>query len=285
MRLRVSKLSFCSRLNWPPITAGCNTAPQNLACDATLPAAKVLSDFNVADACVGGVTLHSVVTNPVSGTPANRCSATVADRTVTRTYTFRDACNNETTCIETFVFAQDQTGPSITDGCNTAPQNLACDATLPAAKVLSDFNVTDACVGGVTLHSVVTNPVSGTPANRCSATVADRTVTRTYTFRDACNNETTCIETFVFAQDQTGPSITDGCNTAPQNLACDATLPAAKVLSDFNVTDACVGGVTLHSVVTNPVSGTPANRCSATVADRTVTRTYTFRDACNNETT
>ncbi|MBK9581532.1 MAG: hypothetical protein IPO48_06400 [Saprospiraceae bacterium] len=44
------KLRFCSRSNWSSITGGCNTAPQNLACDATLPAAKVLSDFNVTDA-------------------------------------------------------------------------------------------------------------------------------------------------------------------------------------------------------------------------------------------
>jgi hypothetical protein len=231
--------------NEPPvITAGCVTDPQLLACDASLPAAKELSDFTVSDDCSGPVTLDA---NPVvSGLPVDLCSADDADRTVTRTYTFRDACGNPTTCVETFVYAQDVTGPVITP---PAPLELTCDQsvdhTAAIAAWLATATVTDVCDEDITILNDYTDYTQS----------CGNVITVNFNATDDCDNSAVAVSSTITFVDQTSPTL-----TCPSDITI-APNPAVGFCSTVveyagTATDNCDDNVSVFTISGPPSGGT-----------------------------
>ncbi|MBK8643241.1 MAG: hypothetical protein IPN15_13795 [Saprospiraceae bacterium] len=119
--------------------------------------------------------------------------------TITRTWTATDACNNNTSCIQT-ITVQDVTKPVI-----TCPVNVTanCQDDLSPTGTGS-ATATDNCdnTPAITYNDVSTK---GTDPEQCN--YYTYTITRTWTATDACNNNTSCIQT-ITVQDVTKPVIT-----------------------------------------------------------------------------
>jgi len=250
---------------WPSNIVGQN----NCFADADL--SSLLSDDDVAelysDGCGGTLT--------VSHTDANT-STDNCGWTITRTYTIRDACGNETTNTQS-VNGSDQRAPTLT---GTWPSNIVgqnnCFADADLSGLMSDDDVAalynDGCGGTAT----VTHSDANTATDNCGWTI-----TRTYTITNACGTNSTTNTQSVSGSDQTAPTLT---GTWPSNIVgqnnCFADADVSGLMGDADVaalySDGCGGTIS----VTHADANTSTDNCGWTI-----TRTYTISDACGNEIT
>ena len=261
-------------------TIGCPSNVNGLACDAAIPTAftSITAFINgggtVSDNCSPNSSL-SISHNNVF-TSNNVCN----NRNLQRTYTIEDACGNASSCTQTFTFLGDSQAPIIT----ATPNNqtgLLCGASIPtafttvAAFKAAGGSVTDDCSTLSISHSDATNGGTG-----CSG--SPTIVSRTYTFTDACNNSNNTMQTFTYDTDSQGPTI--GCPSTINGLACNAAVPNAHtsigafLAAGGTVSDNCSANNQLSISHNDVDSG--LNSCNN--PSRTIQRTYTITDVCNN---
>ncbi|MCX7549194.1 hypothetical protein OS188_14650, partial [Xanthomarina sp. F1114] len=219
-------------------------APADVAydCIADVPAAEELT---ATDNCSGDIT--GVVTENIED--ADSCNITI-----TRTWTFTDACNNMSS-VSQIITVSDTIAPIAPQ----APADITyqCEADVPAAMELT---ATDNCAGDII------GVVSETTDNSDACNI---TITRTWTFTDTCNN-TSSVSQVITVADTTAPVAPQ----APADIAyqCIDDVPAAMELT---ATDNCAGDII--GVVSETTDNTDA-------CNLTITRTWTFTDTCNNST-
>ncbi len=213
-----------------------------MECDVVPTAATLVATDNCSDATV---TFNEVRTD---GTCENAY-------TLTRTWTAKDVCGNETSATQ-IVTVQDTTAPTFT---TPAPADVTveCDVVPTAATLLATDNCSDATV---TFNEVRTD---GTCENAY-------TLTRTWTAKDVCGNETSATQIVTVQDNTTAPTFT---TPAPADVTveCDVVPTAATLVATDNCSDATV---TFNEVRTD---GTCDNAY-------TLTRTWTAKDVCGNET-
>ena len=217
----------------------------NGQCASDMPAPVSLT---ANDNCDGVLTVQ-----PVDG--ARVPDATGCGYTVTRTWTFTDACGNSSSVSQT-IHIQDTIAPTISGvptgsnlGCN--PGNLPTDASVKALLA-----ATDNC-GTATI--TVTHIDSGTD---CA-----KTRTFTITASDVCDNAMTPVTVvYTWKIDTTAPVMT-GLPSATASYQCRSDVPAAPTVT---ANDNCDGAL---SVTYNQTSVT--NGCVVTI-----TRTWRAVDTC-----
>jgi hypothetical protein len=220
-----------------------------LGCNPANPAGS-LGSATATDAC--GATTITQSDGAIVTTGCNRSQ--------TRTFTARDACNNTTTISRIVTWTVDITPPTFTGSYTTVA--LGCNPANPAGS-LGSAAATDAC--GATTVTQSDGSVVTTGCNRSQ--------TRTFLAIDACNNTATISRTVTWTDDNSSPPVFTGSYTTV-TLGCNPANPAGS-LGSATATDAC-GAVTITSSDGLVVS---------TGCDRSQTRTFTARDACNNTAT
>ncbi len=174
--------------------------------------------------------------------------------TITRTWTFVDACQNTSSVSQTII-VNDELAPVVP----TAPANVtvSCADEVPAMVSLTAL---DNCSDEITVDGV-DSIVPGDCPNSF-------TITRTWTFVDACQNTSSVSQTII-VNDELAPVVP----TAPANVtvSCADEVPAMVSLT---AVDNCSDEITVDGV-DSIVPGDCPNSF-------TITRTWTFVDACQN---
>src|SRR5690554_1480866 len=167
-------------------------------------------------------------------------------------FTATDGCGNESSTTATFTIID-----TIAPVAPAAPADIAyqCVTEVPAAIELT---ATDNCAGDIVgVLSEVTD----------SSDACNITITRTWTFTDACDNSSSVSQTITVAD-----TIAPVAPTAPADIAyqCVTEVPVA---AELTATDNCAGDIVgVLSEITND-----ADACNITI-----TRTWTFTDLCDN---
>ncbi|MFD2552744.1 gliding motility-associated C-terminal domain-containing protein, partial [Bizionia sediminis] len=171
---------------------------------------------------------------------------------ITRTWTFTDACNNTSSVSQT-ITVSDTTAPVAP----AAPADVTyeCISEVPAAQELVAI---DNC--GAEILGVATDATMDEDA--CNITI-----TRTWTFTDSCDNTSSVSQT-ITVSDTTAPVAP----AAPADVTyeCISEVPVAQELT---ATDNCGG--TIMGVSSDVI-------IDSDVCNITITRTWTFTDACDN---
>ncbi len=285
-------------------TVSCPAVTGTFDCNTTtLPSAfTTIAAFTGAggvatDNCTATADLSIASSDAGTIAGLNFCSATAADRTITRTYTITDACGNENTCDQLFVFAQDTEGAqvvcptNVTTGLDCTTTALPAAATDVASFVALGGNITDNCPNNGTITVSSADAPAITALNFCSADASARTITRTYTITDGCGITTTCNQLFVFAQDVAAPTITcpanvtTGLDCTTTALPAAATTAAAFETAGGAISDVCSADADITVASEDAPGIANLDFCSVSPAARTITRTYTITDECGNEAT
>jgi hypothetical protein len=234
-------------------TAPAATAPatQSFQCLVDVQAPGTLT---ATDNCSGDITATGVDVQV-----ANGCGYTI-----TRTWTFTDACNN-TSSVSQIINVLDNTAPVAPAA--PASQSFQCLVDVTAPGVLT---ATDNCSGNITATGVDVQV-----AKACGYTI-----TRTWTFTDACNN-TSSVSQIINVQDDIPPVIT----CAPAQIFCVVnsntyTIPPATA------SDNCSGTLNITYQITGATtrSGT-GNDASGVFNVGISTITWTVTDTCGNTST
>src|SRR5690554_1758045 len=205
-----------------------------------VPTAEVLMAM---DNCAGEI--QGVVSEVTDNTDS--CNVTI-----TRTWTFTDACDNSSSVSQT-ITVSDTTAPEAPAA--PADMTVECMDEVPAAEVLMAM---DNCAGEI--QGVVSEVTDNT--DPCNVTI-----TRTWTFTDACDNSSSISQT-ITVSDTTAPEAPVA--PADMTVECMDEVPAAEVLMAM---DNCAGEI--QGVVSEVTNNT--DPCNVTI-----TRTWTFTDACDN---
>jgi gliding motility-associated-like protein len=174
--------------------------------------------------------------------------------TITRTWTYTDACGNVGTAQQ-IITVDDNVAPVLTAA--PANVNVECATDVPA---MINLNWTDNCDGAGNVMGVDVSD-----GNTCP-----EVITRTWTYTDACGNVATQTQT-ITVQDVTNPVF-----AAPPvdiTVECAGDVPA---IVNLNWTDNCDGA--------GNVPGTDGAQVG-TDCGGTITRTWTYTDACGNVAT
>ena len=172
---------------------------------------------------------------------------------ITRTWTFTDACLNESSVSQT-ITVKDTTAPVAPSAPVAA--SYECIDEVPAA---GELTATDNCSPDITVTGV--DSVDNT--DPCNVVI-----TRTWTFTDACLNESSVSQT-ITVKDTTAPVAPSAPVAA--SYECIDEVPAA---GELTATDNCSPDITVTGV--DSVDNT--DPCNVVI-----TRTWTFTDACLNE--
>src|SRR5690606_33096379 len=171
-----------------------------------------------------------------------------------RTWTFVDACGNSSSASQT-INVIDNVAPTAPE----APEDVtvSCEAEIPA---MTSLTATDNCGEMIT--------VEGQDQIAQGACAGTYTVTRTWTFVDSCGNTSSATQT-INVIDNVAP-------TAPQapedvTVACESEIPA---MTSLTASDNCGETITVEGL-----DEIAPGACAGTY---TVTRTWTFVDACGN---
>jgi len=204
-----------------PATIDCNidptaSSPFNLGCNPSLigglPTLAPTS-VNGTD-CTGAIN----VTTYEDDLQVNGC-----DKILTRTFSVFDACSgSNVTCDIVFTWSEDLgmpqlicgpvTGDPFEDfGCN--PQTL--DGIIPIG-LIETASAFDNCAGDQVDVTIYNDDLS---ADGC-----DRTLIRTWTYRDDCNNVGTCSFTYLW---KVSEEINIECPAEPIAVICEETIPAS----------------------------------------------------------
>jgi glucose/arabinose dehydrogenase len=219
------------------------TAPEDATYEC-IDEVPVAAELTATDNCDGDIT----ATGTDSVDTTNPCEVII-----TRTWTFTDSCNNESS-VSQIITVADTTAPAIP----TAPEaaTYQCLDEVPAA---AELTATDNCDGDVTV--IGTDSVDNT--NPCEVII-----TRTWTFTDSCNNASS-VSQIITVADITAPTAP----TAP-DAATYECINEVLASAELTATDNCDGDITV--IGTDSVDTT--NPCEVII-----TRTWTFTDSCNNE--
>src|SRR5436309_7983911 len=221
-------------------------AAANVQCAGDIPAAVQLT---AQDNCSGSITV-----SPVDSARVN--DAQGCGYTITRTWTFTNACGIISSASQS-IHVKDTTAPVAPVA--PAAANVQCAGDIPAAVQLT---AQDNCSGSITV-----SPVDGAPVN--DAQGCGYTITRTWTFTDNCGNSSSASQS-IHVKDTTAPVAPDA--PAAANVQCTGDVPAAVQLT---APDNCSGSITV-----SPVDGAPV--ADSQGCGYTITRTWTFTDACGN---
>lgn len=225
-------------------------ANETVQCTNTIIAGPSVT---ATDNCDPTITVNFTETNNV----AQGCG------TITRTWTATDNCGNTATATQV-VTVIDNTPPVATA---PATQNLQCLADVPPPGTLT---ATDNCSGNITATGVDVQV-----AKACGYTI-----TRTWTFTDACNN-TSSVSQIINVQDDIPPVIT----CPPAQVFCAVT-SNTYTIPPATATDNCVGALNITYQITGATtrSGT-GNDASGVFNIGRSTITWTVTDACGNTST
>ncbi len=215
-------------------------APVTVECVGDVPA---MTNLTWTDNCDG--------TGNVAGTDVS--DGLSCPETITRTWIFTDACGNNVTSSQTITVIDTQ-APVFTVPPITA--NVECIGDVPA---MTNLNYTDNCDPS--------GNVAGTDVS--DGLSCPETITRTWTFTDACGNNASVSQTIIVLDTQVPVFAV---SPATANVECIGDVPA---MTNLNYTDNCdpsgnVAGTDVSDGLTCP---------------ETITRTWTFTDACGNNTT
>ncbi|MBD3638088.1 MAG: hypothetical protein HUJ25_12110, partial [Crocinitomicaceae bacterium] len=223
--------------------------PANITvqCLADVPA---MTNLSWTDNCDGSGSVAGS-DGPLSG---GTCGGTI-----TRTWTFTDACGN--TAIETQTITIDDTTPPT----GSAPANVSvqCMADVPAVNTADITDEADNC----TVAPAVTHISDVQSGGSCPITID-----RTYRIMDDCGNFIDVVQT-ITVNDNTPPT-----GTAPANVSveCLADVPAADPLLITDEADNCTA---------NPVVAFVNDVSDGNTCPEIITRTYSITDDCGNVTT
>ena len=260
--------SSCSRVfivndDTPPVMSG--PAFTNVQCYSSLPAKYTTyaqwfaAGGYASDNCGLVISTFSMESQTATGT---------CPRTVTRTYTIKDSCNNTASCFQTF-YVNDDTPPALSCPAGTTVQcfgNLPSKYTTLAQFTAAGGSASDNCGLVISTFTMASQIVSGS---------CPRTVTRTYSIKDSCNNKGTCSQSFTMS-DNTPPTLTCPAGATVQcfgNLPSKYTTLAQFSAAGGSASDNCGLVISTFTLVSQTTSGS---------CPRTVTRTYSVRDSCNN---
>ena len=223
------------------------SAPENVTvtCSADVPA---MISLTATDNCGTEITAEGV-----DSIEQGQCAGSYV---VTRTWTFTDVCGN-TSSVSQIITVNDTTAP--TAPAAPADITISCGGEIPAMVPLT---ATDNCGEFITVDGVDTT-VQGSCAN-------SYVVTRTWTFTDACGNTSTAVQT-ITVSDQTAPVIDDKV-PADITVSCTGEVPP---MSQLTAVDNCNAEV----ITVDGVDVVTPGSCPNTF---TITRTWSFTDACGN---
>lgn len=219
-------------------------ADVTVECIGDVPA---MTNLNWTDNCDGAGTVAGTDT-PIAG---GNCGGTI-----TRTWTYTDACGNVATATQT-ITVNDTQAPVL----DPAPADVTveCIGDVPA---MTNLNWTDNCDGAGVVAGT-DGPLTG---GACGGTI-----TRTWTYTDACGNVATVTQT-ITVDDTTPPT---GSNPATVNLLPGQPVPPADPLVVTDEADNCTAAPT----VTHMGDVSDGMNCP-----ETITRTYRITDDCGNFT-
>jgi len=233
-------------LGYDPNTTGDITVVVDDAC----PVANVSDYVFFADAVADGSCLGELI--------------------VTRSWTAVDPCGNTSEPQTQMIVVMDDEGPvftvpaDVTIDCGDDPNDLALTGTVTDA--MDECDPSDILVNGIIIPDLT---MENTP---CPGST---TYTKRWGAVDNCGNPTTADQTIVVL-DTTGPDFEV---PADLDLACGDATPAP--VTDIVATDNCDPNGIAVVFVGAEISPAGAEDCEA----RTMTRTWTATDACDNTTT
>jgi hypothetical protein len=175
--------------------------------------------------------------------------------TITRTWTWTDACGNVSTPVTQIITVNDNIVPVM--AAPPAAVAVQCTGDVPA---MANLGYTDNCdAPGTVAGSDVSDGLS-----------CPETITRSWTWTDACGNVAATVTQTITVDDTQAPVIAG----VPAVLAvqCSGDVPA---MVDLNYTDNCDANGTVTGVDVSDGLACP----------ETITRTWTFTDACGNNAT
>ena len=199
-----------------------------------------MTDLGWTDNCDGSGTV----------TGSDQSDGNTCPETITRTWTYTDACNNASSVTQTITIG-DQTPPVFASP--PADVSVECIGDVPA---ITDLGWTDNCDGSGTV----------TGSDQSDGNTCPETITRTWTYTDACNNTSSVTQTITIG-DQTPPVFASP--PADVSVECIGDVP---VMTDLGWTDNCDGSGTV----------TGSDQSDGNTCPETITRTWTYTDACNN---
>ena len=221
-----------------------NPTPINVQCSGDVPAPDplVVTDESDNGVMPPVVTFESEVSDGLS-----------CPETITRTYRVTDDCGNFIFVTQTITIHDVQAPVFSTPPANTT---VECSADVPA---ITSLGWTDNCDGmGYIMGSDVSDGLS-----------CPETITRTWTYTDACGN--TATETQIITVFDTQAPVF---NTPPADLTVECSGDVPTML-DLGWTDNCDGVGTISGVDVSDGLSCP----------ETITRTWTYTDACGNMAT
>ena len=218
--------------SYADVTLGCNPANP----DASLGTATA-TDAN-------GAVIVTSTDGPVVSDGCNRSK--------TRTFTASDGCNNTATTSRTVRWIEDVTPPAFTG--SYADLDLGLNPANPTAS-LGIATATDAC--GTVMISSQDGPVV---SNGCN-----RSITRTFTAKDGCNNTSTVSRKVIWISDVTPPTVLTKNITAQLTPAGSVTITASQI--DNGSFDVCGIQTLSLSKSTFICSDVGANTVRLTAAD------------------
>ena len=221
-----------------------NAAPAdvNVQCIGDIP---TMTDLVWTDNCDGSGT----VTGTDAAIVGSNCGGTI-----TRTWTYTDACSNAATATQT-ITVNDTQAPIL--AAVPVDATVQCIGDIPA---MTDLGWTDNCDGAGTVTGTDAAIVGG----NCGGTI-----TRTWTYTDACGNVATTTQT-ITVDDNVAPVM--AAVPADITVECPGDVPA---MVDLGWTDNCDGAGTVTGT-DSPLTGA----CGGTII-----RTWTYTDACGNVAT
>jgi hypothetical protein len=227
------------------------TAGQGLPSPLTQP-----NVFNDTGTACGTITFATSDSTAGAVCPSNQVT--------TRTYTLFDDLNANTSRDSGEAFKQCNQIITIKDTVAPVPPSPPatvtgqCASDFPNATALT---ATDACQGPITVSPTGSTP----PTDVC----ANGIYTRTWTFKDNCNNQASVSQTITLA-DSTAPTVPAA--PADVTVQCVGNIPAK---TDLTATDNCG-----YSIIASPVDSVapPATGCRNVI----ILRTWTFTDKCGN---
>ena len=168
--------------------------------------------------------------------------------TITRSWTFTDSCNNTTT-VQQFITIQDNTPPVFT---SSIPANITVSCTSDITPTVS-LNWSDNCDGVGSVDNVDVSDGMTCP----------ETITRTWTYTDACNNTVTAQQ-IITVHDQVFPTL----SAAPADISVECPQPMTQLTWNDN----CDG-----TGMIDGVDISDGNSCP-----EVITRIWTYMDGCGN---
>lgn len=227
--------------------------------DTISPTANALGGLSFE--CIGNVTPANIsgvlgvadncTVTPVVAHVGDNSDGASCPETITRTYSVTDDQGNSSSIIQLIV-VQDTQSPVMAVA--PATINVECSADVPG---MLDLAYTDNCdASGVVTGTDVSDGLS-----------CPETITRTWSYTDACGNSSVAVTQLIVVEDITPPA-PDNNTLTTINGSCEVT-PTTPT-----ATDNCSGTISGVEDVTFPITFIG-----------TTTVTWTYADACGNQST